>query len=161
MNYIREQSQKLEKKIGKLATVYKDEKKVVFDAGAGCNSKNVYFTLDADQVGIFDGYTFEFVNISTFKGDYVIFEVDVNAHPGVKKERDPIANIIVNVKGQNIKIGDLNKTPTSTDYPKVVTTKINGDAISNIEGKNTWSNNYPYSESILYNFVDYNNEEDK
>lgn len=162
MEYIREQSQALERKQGKVAAVDTAAKTITFDAGGG-SAKTVYFNLNADEVGDFDGYTFNFINIPTQPGT-VISEIDTNAHPDEPTEFDNIANIIVNVKGTDVQIGSKTKTKTDKDNgnaPKLVTTTINGIVVSNKDGDQTWSNNHPYSENILYNFTDYNDGEER
>lgn len=162
MEYIREQSQALERKQGKVAAVDTTAKTITFDAGGG-SAKTVYFNLNADEVGDFDGYTFNFINIPTQPGK-VISEIDTNAHPDEPTEFDNIANIIVNVKGTDVQIGSKTKTKTDKDNgnaPKLVTTTINGIVVSNKDGDQTWSNNHPYSENILYNFTDYNDGEER
>lgn len=162
MEYIREQSRALERKQGKVAAVDTAAKTITFDAGGG-SAKTVYFNLNADEVGDFDGYTFNFINIPTQPGT-VISEIDTNAHPDEPTEFDNIANIIVNVKGTDVQIGSKTKTKTDKDNgnaPKLVTTTINGIVVSNKDGDQTWSNNHPYSENILYNFTDYNDGEER
>lgn len=162
MEYIREQSQALERKQGKVAAVDTTAKTITFDAGGG-SAKTVYFNLNADEVGDFDGYTFDFINIPKQPGT-VISEIDTNAHPDEPTEFDNIANIIVNVKGTDVQIGSKTKTKTDKDNgnaPKLVTTMINGIVVSNKDGDQTWSNNHPYSENILYNFTDYNDGEER
>lgn len=162
MEYIREQSRALERKQGKVAAVDTAAKTITFDAGGG-SAKTVYFNLNADEVGDFDGYTFDFINIPKQPGT-VISEIDTNAHPDEPTEFDNIANIIVNVKGTDVQIGSKTKTKTDKDNgnaPKLVTTMINGIVVSNKDGDQTWSNNHPYSENILYNFTDYNDGEER
>lgn len=149
-SYIRGQSEKLSKIKGIEAQI--DGNTVIFDAGESCTDKVVYFTIDADQLGNFDGKKFEFKNIPEFDG-IVKSEVDPNKeynNEKVQTEFPEIANIVINVKGTDIKIGDGSSN--------IVETEINGIKISNLMFKGSeWSNNHPYSENILYNFYEANN----
>lgn len=157
--FMREQSQALERKQGKVAAVDTAAKTITFDAGGG-SAKTVYFTLDATGIDNLEGYTFKFENIPTFD-EIVKHEINKENHPGVETEFHKIANIVVNVIGENINIGSKENVPGDT--PHTVHTYVNGIQISNVQTgveDATWSNNHPYSENILYNFTDYNDEKE-
>lgn len=150
-NYMRKQSQALAKIKGTPAT--EKNGTVIFDAGEGCNAETVYFELDSKYLN--GEYKFEFKNIPKVGGT-VKSEVDLSKHEGYKEmignttEYPAIANIVINVKGDNINIRRNENT---------LETKINDFLVSNIGGGEGWTNNHPYSSNILYNFVDYNSDD--
>lgn len=142
--FIKSQSEKLKNKGGKSVTISEDGNTITFDAGEGCTDETVYFELDASTIGNLDGKTFNFINIPELNG--TVYS-EVSSDKNVKTSFPKIANIVINVKGTNIQIGD-------SEYQ--VHTYINSEQVSNLGDDKKWSNNHPYSENLLYNFYEAN-----
>lgn len=158
-DFMKKQSNALEKAKGINAVIDKSAKTVTFDAGEDCTDEVVYFNLDADTLGNFGGYTFNFINIPELKNEdgttKTVTKIDGTVIPA-------IANIVVNVKGENINIGD-----TSSGDTKIVHTYIkssgseNSIQVSNTNKGDNSSNNHVYSSNLLYNFTDFNDGVEK
>ncbi len=159
--YMRSQSQKLERKAGKNAKIDEIKKTITFDA-KGSTAQTVYFNLNANDLegNNLEGYTILFENIPEFEGT-VRHEINPNSKYATSDTGDAetvfpkIANIVVNVSGM-VNIGSMDN---KRDTYHTVHTYVNNIEISNKSNDVTdkvWSNNHPYSENILYNMTSYN-----